>query len=238
MARLPALIDNLAKHDTRGKPTVELIARTIREDGLIRTTKRGRGAAEMSASDAVALLIGLCVAETPSAAPQAVRIFLSLVPTIPLHADTGQRADELPSPLSHVAKASSFGDALSALIAEGESIVTLSNKSIQNMVLASRSRGGINPKASDLDRFTFSVGFQITERRGYIAVNWADKEDGSTALFGRSFGELSSVPKRQPNDARVDKIIEVNLGANTFIRLGRLLKVQTPPLGPEETQPA
>ena len=79
MARLPALIDDLAAHDPRGRPTVELIARNIREAGLITTTKRGRGAAEMTARDAAALLIGLCCSDGPKDAADAVRKFSSLV---------------------------------------------------------------------------------------------------------------------------------------------------------------
>jgi len=59
MARLPALIDALTLCDDRPRGTIDHIARTMREAGLIQTTKRGRGAAEMTARDAAALVLGL-----------------------------------------------------------------------------------------------------------------------------------------------------------------------------------
>lgn len=59
MARLPALIDALALCDDRPRGTIDHIARALREAGLIQTTKRGRGAAEMTARDAAALVLGL-----------------------------------------------------------------------------------------------------------------------------------------------------------------------------------
>lgn len=59
MARLPALIDALTLCDDRPRGTIDHVARTLREAGLIQTTKRGRGAAEMTALDAAALLLGL-----------------------------------------------------------------------------------------------------------------------------------------------------------------------------------
>lgn len=59
MARLPALIDALAAVDGRPRVTIDNVGRAIREAGLIQTTKRGLGAAEMTARDAAYLLIGL-----------------------------------------------------------------------------------------------------------------------------------------------------------------------------------
>ncbi len=232
MVRLPALIDDLAKHDTRGRPTVQLIARNVREHGLIQTTKRGRGAAEMSVADAAALLIGVCVADTPSTAPEAVRIFTSLEPEFPNFAETGHAPEELPSPLREVTAASTFGEALSSLIAGADGIATLSDLSIQNVVAGYRARGGPAPQVSDLNKFEFSVGFRIMERIGYVAVSWAERGDAKLTLFGRTFSEQPSKLQRRPGTEHVDRRVEVNLGPNTFIRLGRLLKVRDVPEPP------
>lgn len=72
MARLPALVDALAAADGRPRGAVDHVARAVREAGYIQTTKRGRGAAEMTVQDAAALLIGLYGARDPASAAEAV----------------------------------------------------------------------------------------------------------------------------------------------------------------------
>ena len=52
MARLPALIEAIARHDRRGQATIAHIARQVRDEGLIRSSKRGVGAAIMTVKDA------------------------------------------------------------------------------------------------------------------------------------------------------------------------------------------
>jgi hypothetical protein len=78
MARLPQLIDAVSKTSGRDRSSVEHWARAIREAGLITTTKRGVGAANMTTRDAANLLIGLCGADTPREAAKAVHEFRSL----------------------------------------------------------------------------------------------------------------------------------------------------------------
>lgn len=78
MARLPALISDIAAHDLRDRSTIQLIARLVREAGWIQTTKRGRGAAEMTAQDAAALLMAVCVTDNPSQAAHLTETFLTI----------------------------------------------------------------------------------------------------------------------------------------------------------------
>ena len=83
MARLPALIDALAAADGRPRRSVDHVAREVREAGLIRTTKRGRGAADMTSIDAAYLMLGLYGAPTPAdakAAAQELASFKNVVP--------------------------------------------------------------------------------------------------------------------------------------------------------------
>ena len=83
MARLPALIDALAAADGRPRRSVDHVAREVREAGFIQTTKRGRGAAEMTSLDAAYLLLGLYGAATPAdakAAAQEMAEFRNIVP--------------------------------------------------------------------------------------------------------------------------------------------------------------
>src|SRR5215213_6306434 len=58
--------------------TIDHIARVIREADYIPTTKRGSGAAEMTAQEAVNLLLAANGADTPSDGPAAIDRFRSL----------------------------------------------------------------------------------------------------------------------------------------------------------------
>lgn len=75
MARLPALVDALSLVDGRERVAIDNIARAVREAGFIQTTKRGRGAAEMTTQDAAALLVGLYGAGTMVDAPGTLKGF-------------------------------------------------------------------------------------------------------------------------------------------------------------------
>ena len=75
MARLPELCAALAKVDGRDAAAIGRIARVVREAGLITTTKRGVGAADMTAADAANLIIALEGCEAAKDAVAAVRRF-------------------------------------------------------------------------------------------------------------------------------------------------------------------
>lgn len=75
MARLPALVDALVQIDGRERVLIDNVARAVREAGFIQTTKRGRGAAEMTAQDAAALLVGLYGSAGMADAPRVVDAF-------------------------------------------------------------------------------------------------------------------------------------------------------------------
>jgi hypothetical protein len=114
MAKLPALVRALLPLDGREYPTLDLIARTVREAGLISTTKRGSGASEMTARDAANLLIGMHAVQSPKLAAHAVVQFR---PLRRLARPDGE-ADALPNGTGHKAirDAETFGEALDALI--------------------------------------------------------------------------------------------------------------------------
>jgi hypothetical protein len=114
MAKLPALVTVLAEVDGRDRATVDHYARTIREAGYIPTTKRGSGAAEMTAREAANLLIALCGADAPKEAPLAIDRFRSLR-RFCVWSDEEALAPALPP----LAEANTFGDALEYLIDDG-----------------------------------------------------------------------------------------------------------------------
>lgn len=78
VARLPALVDAFCEIDERPRGSIDHVARVVREAGLIQTTKRGRGAADMTAEDAAWLLLGLYSIGQASDAAIAARLYAAL----------------------------------------------------------------------------------------------------------------------------------------------------------------
>lgn len=111
MAKLPALVTALSKCDERERTTLDHYARVIREAGLIPTTKRGSGAAEMTFREAANLLIAANTADTPKAAPLIVPQYRALI------GQNYSATDEFHGVFGEVNEAKNFGDALEALIA-------------------------------------------------------------------------------------------------------------------------
>lgn len=71
MAKLPKLIEKIAKYDPRGVSAVENLTRELRKAGLISRGKRGVGAPNITASDIANTLFGL-VCRFSKDAPEAV----------------------------------------------------------------------------------------------------------------------------------------------------------------------
>ena len=215
MARLPALIDDLAAHDPRGRPTVDLIARTIREHGLITTTKRGRGAAEMKAEDAAALLVALCVADTPSTSPTAVREFWHLR-RAPDRPELGRLAATAPEILKQLDEASTFGEAISVLIKRGDLI----DESLRLTASASALFTHGRP-VEQFEAFYFELGvtFLVTEAVGIVHARWAE-----SASLHRSYSAgFRSEGVRVGIEAASDRRVQIGLRWPTFVRLYHLL---------------
>ncbi len=121
MARLPALIDALARHDRRGYSTIAHIARQVRDNGLILSSKRGVGAAVMTVKDAATLLLATCGDSSPQGAVAAVHHLRSLVP----HPDDPNRdmqREDMPTWMDFLREKVGFADAVERLIANAPAI--------------------------------------------------------------------------------------------------------------------
>lgn len=77
MVRLPSLVSALAAVDYRDRPSIDFIARKLREADLVVRDKRGVGAASQGVAEAVNLLLGIC-ADQPKNAVDTVTRFRSL----------------------------------------------------------------------------------------------------------------------------------------------------------------
>lgn len=127
MAKLPSLISALDLTSQRERPTIEHIARVIREAGLIPTTKRGPGASDMGVKEAANLLLAVTVSELPKDAPLAVDTLRNLKRTWKNYPDDG-----IPDVFAGVHEALDFGEAIEALIANAAKIAAYGRDYIIN----------------------------------------------------------------------------------------------------------
>lgn len=126
MAKLPALVNALTEVDERERPTLDHFARVIREAGLIPTTKRGSGAADMTTREATNMLIAVNTADSPKLAPVAVTHYRSL---------KGMNYGPVRKPegiFGRINDASNFGEALEVLIEGAPEIQTSFSEFIDN----------------------------------------------------------------------------------------------------------
>jgi hypothetical protein len=222
MARLPALIDTLAARDTRGRPTVEHIARVVREAGFIQTTGRGRGAAEMTESDAASLIIGLNASESPGEAGDRVEIFRKLTPVVPHNM-------EAPPELKRVVAASNFGAAMEALILSANEIDNLkasSQESFAQMMadLEDPLSAVTGYSLRDLS-FALKVTFAVPEPVAKISIRWTGigRVPSSGAIDLSYWQSTGRTRKSKADDKQLDRAVTVAIGFRTIREVHRLL---------------
>ena len=112
MATLPKLVGTLAALDGRPISAVAFVGRLVREAGFIQTTKRGRGAADMTALDAAYLLLGLYGARDTTDAAEAAATLGKVQGIV-------SGAASLPHELAAVRRAPDLAHTLAALIELG-----------------------------------------------------------------------------------------------------------------------
>jgi hypothetical protein len=129
MVRLPSLVSALAAVDYRDRPSIDFIARKLREADLVVRDKRGVGAASQGAAEAANLLLGIC-ADQPKNAVDTVNRFRSLkvvketgATKVDLRAAFVGVFPALPEPpegflaaITRIAKAKQLNDALEACL--------------------------------------------------------------------------------------------------------------------------
>lgn len=167
MARLPALVDTVAGIDDRPRGAVDHVARAVREAGLIQTTRRGRGAAEMTARDAAALTLGFYGAIQPAQAAVAADELTNAVFVL----ETGN----LTAPeLAGFRRAATLGEALACMI----------------------ELGGLLDSAATVHESDRPSGFVVVggDGSGYAALAILERPHGISSLtLARTTGRGTSV---------------------------------------------
>lgn len=116
MARFPALVDALARVDGRDRGVLDHMAREIREAGLIQTTKRGRGSADMTSLDAAHLILGVYGSDGRGTAAAAAGV----LGPMPIAWAGGGSPDEMPADVAAVWHQKTLAGAVAAVIELGE----------------------------------------------------------------------------------------------------------------------
>lgn len=227
MAKLPALVTEVARIDGRARETVDHIARVIRERGYITTGKRGGGAAEMTAREAANLLIALNGADSPKEGPAAIDRFRSLRAWAVLGRGSAGNAqldkyDTYPTAIRNVMDVHTFGEALDSLIEDVPDLVA---------ALRQYSHNAYNDiDAAVLDETFYSslrlslFGLEITfqryaakielytmygsDRRVEFEANYMQDQDRDAGFYGNAWP---------------DRRISVTIGVPTLIAVWQVL---------------
>lgn len=140
MARLPAVAEIFARHDTRSLPTINNYARELRNAGYLPKGKRGAGAAHLTPADAANLVMALAAAPEAVNGPFTVDALRAATVVSDAYLDGGVTVDaaDCLAQWSLANPGNTFGGVLEALIA-GEpqhrdndgSLPSLTNMSVQ-----------------------------------------------------------------------------------------------------------
>lgn len=232
MAKLPALVTEVAKIDGRPRETVEHIARVIRERGYIATGKRGGGAAEMTIRDAANLLLALNGADVPKDGPLAIDRFRSLLQFVTMPPGKGSRTqlglyESYPNTIRDILNVRTFGEAMDSLIENVPGMVAsfrqYHHRKIKDIDFENHGRiRDIDPK--DLDKTFYSslrlrhFGLDVTLARYAVMIEvYTTKEGEKIVEFVTSFiQDHDKEPSFYGNSWR-DRDIEVTIGAPTLI---------------------
>lgn len=216
MAKLPALVSALAEADGRERPTIDHIARVIREAGYIPTGKRGVGAAEMDIRSAANLLIASAVSEVPKDSPTEIDRFRSLRKhTSSWEGDTTVDADGTyrvdvnglpPSPFDRIVEQNNFGAAFEELI---EAVPELRDALIRYGDAAYKGHG---KEFLELGSFGIQVKFQKYHAEIEFFVTVAE---GRSSVIHITYAMDGNRPwefyGKQQNHRRVDVTIDFHL---------------------------
>lgn len=225
MARLPALIDTLALTDSRGRPTIEHIGQMMRATGLISRTKRGRGAGDVTVTDAVTMLIALNAAETPKKAPEAVTTFRSLVPEV------AEVMIQPPSFAACLEGVTNFSEAIEALIVNAPTLFEWSVEHARAGFLAQGMSAEILEESGATPQFLATAGahvaveFNMPDNNGAVTIapGYASPLNQPIVPFRARFVSPTAVPGE--DHKYWDRTVTVSLGIETLLNLHQVLEL-------------
>lgn len=216
MAILSDLVERIAEVEGIDPATVSLIARHIREDGLIATHGRGPSAAKMSFADAANLLIGVNATTTVANAARTVRAYRRLQAW-----DFRSLSD--PRPPSSLGTLSTVIEQLLDSVAKGELPEPFLKQNFDWGFQEAFSKGQVHIGL----RFRRSVTtayLRMTELPGPDVIERDAPEEWLAMMPSRlSVVFRPVVPRGPPRKSASDRIDEVTIGYRTLRAVGQLI---------------
>lgn len=219
MAILSDLVESIAEVEDIDPATIGLIARYIREAGLIATHGRGPSAAKMSATDAANLLIGVNATSTAVEAPRVVRAYRRL------HAS---EAPVLSDPSLDI-PLGTLGEAIEQLLhgaGRGELAQPFAGKLLGSEFLEAFARGHVHIEL----RFCKSEKTATLRMTECLLSDEIEPEREHELLDARSpdfVWKFKSAVSRGPPADKIkpgsDRIEETTIGYRTLHAVGRLI---------------
>jgi len=202
--------------------TIDHIARVIREADYIPTTKRGSGAAEMTAQEAVNLLLAANGADTPSDGPAAIDRFRSL------RLETYRPADTAVATFKAITEAENFGRALEILIDGMPEVLRIAFDFVERCYpqKAEVLKGTLLKHTWDLAPFNVSVQLKRYSTE-IVCRSWAEMSGAAQTEFAAQFqvdydllteGFYGRLPGRK---------ISVEFGGETLLKLSTALRTDS-----------
>jgi hypothetical protein len=216
MATLSELVDAIADVEGIDPATVTLIARYIREAGLISTGGRGPSAAAMGLTDAANLLIGVNATTTAAESARTVAAYRELE----------AREFSAKSPAMKYGKLGEAIEQLLNVIGVGELPETFLGRGIPPHLQKAFSTGGIE---IDLkfrrSGSRLSVILRIAQRTTPATADaWQlVAESGQSVLFAFYAPRSRGPPGKKENTAG-DRVVETTIGYRTLSAVGKLLQ--------------
>ena len=220
MAGIPALVEALAPLDPRGRATIAQFSREVRNAGLIKSEKRGRGGATVTFKDAATLLLAVCGSPQPSGAAEAVQRLWSLRLTADDRIDRLKRAD-LPERLAFLGDRLLFGETVERLIENAPVLEAWAEEYLANwfpdepqqsaaafsmnrMAVRNGGRGAAQP-------VRIVCYFPAPFAEIHLGFPWAalDEDDAYHGYFGRP-AEVSGAGVTMSIEAHVEALVSLH----------------------------
>lgn len=243
MARLPALIDAIAEHDGRGRPTVFHIARRVRDAGLIASKTRGAGAAVMTYRDAAVLLMAVNGDINPLGSVAAANALSELRPATPDQTWFMQRED-LPEHFDWLREPLGFAETLERLIEHAPELASWEAEYLhvrgdleggrtdaEFSIKRSISRladvpGGFRPGLSRPVRVIFYVPGHAAE----VHLGWVWEDIVESDAFHEYYVPAPSTDRQK--GALYDTLIPIEVGTPTLLALHNAVNARPRTRGP------
>jgi hypothetical protein len=233
MATLTELVDTIAAVEGLDRSAVNLIARYVREAGLITTGGRGTSAATMGLTDAANLLIGVNATATAADAPKTVTTYRKLEshgPKAKAHPTLGEAIEQLVhatgvGELPEVFLNRETPNGLQKAFPRGDVHIDMKfRRPIPSVSLKIELTPELNEEFSGLNEESSETETSPDVEWGELPPEHSSEETGILeGLFFEFYPPKLRGPPRKKKTIAGDRLEEITIGYRTLSAVGKLL---------------